>query len=53
MTSRKALTSSSSGAAGAGLSEREGATEAMEGTRLGAILLLLGGFLAVQNSDTS
>ena len=39
-TSRKDLASSSSGCAGAGLSEREGATEAMDGTRLGAILIL-------------
>ena len=45
-TSRKALASSSSGAAAAGLSEREGATEAMDGTRLGGIVL--DGFLAEQ-----
>jgi hypothetical protein len=43
--SRKAFASSSSGAAGAGLSEREGATEAIDGTRLGAIRLLLDDFL--------
>jgi len=37
-TPRKVLASSPSGATGAGLSEREGATEAIDGTRLGAIL---------------
>ena len=37
---REDLTSSSSGPPGAGLSEREGAIEAMDGTRLGAIQTL-------------